>query len=609
MKKIAGLIQRQEWAVAETHLSSLKTKDPFNPEVLFSLSYVLNAQGKVDAAINALRQCHGAAPKYVPAMLNLSVLLMQIGERKPAIHFAQMAIREKPNEANLHYHLSLLWKACRNSQYSLEAVDNALRIKPQTAMWMAHRMQLLTTLKRDQEAAAEAKRMLRIPEHSENLEALQTLNLFHASNSEWAAIVPHIDALKRAVSLPGAALNPTSVMMSMDFPDILLKLARTSAEAYPVRARPSRTWLAGKITIGYFTADVRDHPVAQMLLEVISRHNRENFEIVLIRLAPSDNSSIAQRIAALFDREIDIHDVPDHIAAQMIQTAGIDVIVDLMGLTQGHRMDLLAMRPCSTQILWLGCAVSTGCTHYDAFLVDSIVAPAGYENFCSEPFVRLPTCYHPISPGLYDRDSQLTREQLGLPNDGIVVGLLQQPNRIRPEFIEGVARLLARFPKVHFIMRVKKDAQSSALSQLTNWGMNAEQIHFILHFSKRSDYLHTMSLIDIALDSFPYGGHSTVGEALSLGTPVLTCTGNTIHSRVAASMMHQMGLFDLVTNSPEDQRAMLGQLLESPNLLSFWKNRFAIASRKPQEERHDKLVRGLEDAYAGILATAFEQSQ
>ncbi len=529
---------------------------------------------------------------------------MKNGDHKQAIQFSQMAVRNKPHDGALHYHLGLAWKFYRNPEHALQAVDQALRIRPLTIPWMELRLELLIVLRREQEAVEEANRILGMPEGRQNLQALQTLDMAYAMQSDWEKLGRNIDALQLALQRPEAALNPTSIMMSIDDPKILTHVGRNSAQSYFKCTRQSRKWIGGKIILGYYSADFREHPVAYMMLDVLSRHDRELFEIVLIRLTPADDSVICRKIAALVDRELDISTASDLVSLRQIQDAGIDVIIDLTGLTRGHRADLLARRPCSTQILWLGCAVSTGCSHYDAFIVDSIVAPEGYDKFCSEPLVRLPCCYHPISCGLGDGASTLCREQLGIPSDVILIGILQQPNRIRAEFIEGIARVLTHHPHAHLMIRIKPSSVSQAGALLSAWGILPDRIHYVDRFEERSDYLQVIRLLDLAIDSYPYGGHSTTGEAISLGTPVLTCAGKTIHSRVAASMMYDFGLIDLVTNSPQEQCDMLQKLLSQPGLLATWKRRFQEAAALPTDMRHNRLVRELENAYVMALESA-----
>ena len=55
---------------------------------------------------------------------------------------------------------------------------------------------------------------------------------------------------------------------------------------------------------------------------------------------------------------------------------------------------------------------------------------------------------------------------------------------------------------------------------------------------------------DLYLDSLPYTGATTVCEALSMGTPVMTCEGDPLRERTGASWVRAYGLPDLVAGSP-----------------------------------------------------------
>ena len=49
-------------------------------------------------------------------------------------------------------------------------------------------------------------------------------------------------------------------------------------------------------------------------------------------------------------------------------------------------------------------------------------------------------------------------------------------------------------------------------------------------------------LADLFLDTLPYNAHTTASDALWAGLPVLTCVGSTFPGRVAASLLHAVGL-------------------------------------------------------------------
>ena len=609
MKKIADLIKLKQWAAAEQRLLELKAEKPFDPHLLFHLGTVLIHLQRNTEAIITLRQCVHVAPNYTPALINLSVLFERNGDFRQAIRYAQMAVKGTPRDADLHHRLSLLWAANRNPDYALEANTHALALRPNVAEWRIQRMNLFTFMKRHDEALAEARRIRTLPDRADDLETLLTISGILRSRSAWTELSSINACVARAASQPQVKANPSLLMMSCDDPELIHHLALRYADSMRMRKSlqsppsPSTDKPKSRVVLGYFTADAREHPVAQMLLEILSRHDRTRFEVVLLHLNLADTSAIGMELHSRVDRAIDLTHDSDSQAIERIRASGVDVLIDVMGLTSDNRLSVLAARPCRAQVLWLGCAVSTGADFYDAYLVDDIVAPAGYEQFCSEPLLRLPCCYHPISVGLHPTKSQATRKDLGIPDRVVMVGLLQQPNRITPEFIEKLARTLAHHREVHFILRVTVAARPSVSAHLTAWGIAPERVHFIQRFDERREYLRLIELLDLVIDSHPYGGHSTTGEALTLGTPVLACMGNSVHSRVAGSMMHDLGLSDLVAASTEDQMAMLNQLLSNSAMLADWKQRFLTIANRPADDRHIRLTRALESAYIATLTT------
>jgi predicted O-linked N-acetylglucosamine transferase (SPINDLY family) len=66
-----------------------------------------------------------------------------------------------------------------------------------------------------------------------------------------------------------------------------------------------------------------------------------------------------------------------------------------------------------------------------------------------------------------------------------------------------------------------------------------------------ADHLGRLQLADLALDTFPYGSHTTGSDALWAGVPLITRPGDTFASRVAASLLTATGLPELITDTWE----------------------------------------------------------
>jgi len=82
------------------------------------------------------------------------------------------------------------------------------------------------------------------------------------------------------------------------------------------------------------------------------------------------------------------------------------------------------------------------------------------------------------------------------------------------------------------------------------------------------DHLARHALADVCLDTLPYNAHTTASDALWMGVPVVTCTGNTFAGRVAASLLYAIGLPELVTSSLANYEALALNLARDPAALA-----------------------------------------
>lgn len=110
--------------------------------------------------------------------------------------------------------------------------------------------------------------------------------------------------------------------------------------------------------------------------------------------------------------------------------------------------------------------------------------------------------------------------------------------------------LLKEVPgSVLWLMKLNETAQANLTKESLKHGVDPARLVYATRTPRVEDHLARYRLADLFLDTFPYNGHTTAGDALSAGLPVVTVCGNSFASRVAVSLLHDIGVNDLVSEN------------------------------------------------------------
>ena len=112
-----------------------------------------------------------------------------------------------------------------------------------------------------------------------------------------------------------------------------------------------------------------------------------------------------------------------------------------------------------------------------------------------------------------------------------------------------------------------------------------------------AEHLARLQSADLFLDTLPINAHTTASDALWSGLPVLTCSGQSFASRVAGSLLHAVGLPELVTSCLADYEALALQLAQSPALLTELRSRLASNKETCSLFKPHRFALDLETAY------------
>ena len=115
------------------------------------------------------------------------------------------------------------------------------------------------------------------------------------------------------------------------------------------------------------------------------------------------------------------------------------------------------------------------------------------------------------------------------------------------------------------------------------------------------EHLARHRLADLVLDTLPYNAHTTASDALWAGLPVLTRTGETFASRVAASLLRAIGLPELITATESEFEELAVELAHNPQRLQALRQR--LQQNRPTAPLFDcaSFTRHLESAYTAIV--------
>jgi predicted O-linked N-acetylglucosamine transferase (SPINDLY family) len=174
------------------------------------------------------------------------------------------------------------------------------------------------------------------------------------------------------------------------------------------------------------------------------------------------------------------------------------------------------------------------------------------------------------------------------------------PYKILPEMFSLWARLLASVDgSVLWLRPMRPEAQSNLRDEASRRGIASERLIFAPH-EPMPQYLARYRLADLYLDTYPFGSHTTVNDALFAGLPVLTIAGRSMAARASASQLRAAGLAEMIASSPEDYESIALALVRNRARLDDLTARLRSQGRTSALFDMNSYARRFEDAVLRI---------
>ncbi|MEP7030468.1 MAG: tetratricopeptide repeat protein [Pseudolabrys sp.] len=355
-----------------------------------------------------------------------------------------------------------------------------------------------------------------------------------------------------------------------------------------------------RIRVAYLSSDFRVHPIAYAVAELFELHDRKKFEVIGISFRPDEKSGMRARIARSFDQFHDVQPLKDQQAAEFIAQLEIDIAVDLNNYSAYCRPGILARRPAPIQVNYLGHALTMGVDFMDYAIADKFVLPDDQHKFWTEKIVQMPDTSM-VQDTVTKRAMPTqppTRGAAGLPEDAFVFCCFNNSFKITPPVFQVWMRLLKAIDgSVVWLSPTSDIARQNLCNEASKAGVDPSRLIFAPLTERVEDHLSRHRAADLFLDTLPYNAHSTAADALWAGLPVVTCAGETFVARVAGSLLHAIGVPELITESLEAYEALALALARDPQRLAELKAK--LARNRDSYPLFDtaRFTRNLEAAY------------
>jgi len=335
------------------------------------------------------------------------------------------------------------------------------------------------------------------------------------------------------------------------------KLHKLTAEMYVMGVRPCSLPIGvrvegGRIRLGYFSADFREHPVTHLIRDLIRLHSRDSFEVIAFSMGPFIKDGMRDYLEAVFDEFIDVSQLSDSDVVELARMKAIDIAVDLGGHTHNSRPQIFIDRVAPIQINYLGYPSTWGHPCIDYLMADDVVVTERNRKFFTENIIYLPSCFQP-NPIERIIGTVNGREYYGLPPSGFIYCCFNNAYKITRRMVATWARILILVPdSVLWLFSYEEVAAQNLRAEFLSCGVESSRLVFAKRLERFEDHIARYKVADLFLDTFPYGAHTTASDALWAGLPVLTQAGESFASRVGASLLRAAALDQMVVRSEDD---------------------------------------------------------
>ncbi len=532
---------------------------PFDPALLRMQGRVHSRRGDTAAALAVYHDILLRTPADALAHFDHGATLQRAGDVQGAARAYQRALTLQPTLIDADFNLGVLFEQAGNRPAAVQAFRHVLEVNARHASAYKHLGDVLLAAGEIDAWLANFRAFERhcpdtLPVAVYALEACQ-----HAGDFE--RLERYLDGLRRDAyrardpqELVDCLESLLYLLLFFDIePSVLLRLAQAYDTAVrrvygePMPVPPERR--AGPLRIGYLSGDLRNHVMGKMMWEAIRHHDRARFQLHFYSTS-SERDEWTQRFEGVATRFVPLADRDDLAAAREIAADDLDLLVDLSTHTQGSRPGILARKPARVALTHVASAGTLGMTQIDYKLTDHFADVPESQEFQIERLLAMEGCVYPyrhVEPAPVE---VFTRDALGIAADAFVIGAFVNPLKLSRRCLRLWRDVLTRVPRAVLAFSPANPALRASYARLlAAVDIDAARAIFLPQGRDDAENQARYRVVDVVLDTMPFGGVNGTLEALAMNVPVVTFVGKRHGERTTYSILRNLGVDETIAQT------------------------------------------------------------
>lgn len=525
--------------------------DPQHANALGFAGMLATMQGQRPRAIELLRAALAKNPRYRLFRLQLARSLAANGEVEESLENLNHLEQRFGEQPDILFERAGIHTLLCQQELSRPLLDKILHREPGHLMARVRRGLLVPQIARDTQEIAETRRQIEF-----TLDELLADDLPPLS-------VPLDDFANTHFYLSYHGYNNLGINRKLS--GLYRKLVPAANFVNPLLPDLRRLQHpASKVRLAFVSKNFSNHTIGRLNIGLVQGLDRSRFEVTTC-VFPGTADAFQAKFQEASDHFLVLPGEPSS-AAQVLADHQPDAIfyTDLGMDPTTYQMAHNRLAP--IQFTSWGHPITTGISTIDYFLSSEGMDQESSQAHYSEKLVVLRNLLlNYARPGLLSE--QIDKSALGLPNHIRLYLCPQTIFKLHPDFDAILGGILRTDPS-GLVMMIKLGHETWRQKLLARFAKTMPDVHQRILWMDRMSamkYQHLFRLGDVALDPYRFGSGNTCLEALTMGTPLVTCPDPFMRTRMAVACYNRMGIADAVADSPEQYVERATQIAMNPD--------------------------------------------